>query len=68
MSVFSVPEMHCDGCIRSLTAAVRELDPDATVRADLEKQQVEVQAKAPDAAVADAMRNAGFDVEAVAAG
>jgi copper chaperone CopZ len=63
MSVFSVPEIHCDGCIRSLTQAVRALDPDAMLRADLERKQVEVRAKAADDAVADAMRDAGFDVE-----
>lgn len=65
MPVFSVPEVHCDGCVRSLTAAVRALDPDAVLRADLERKQVEVRAKAADAAVADAMRDAGFDVEVV---
>jgi copper chaperone len=46
-----------------LTQAVRALDPDAMLRADLERKQVEVRAKAADDAVADAMRDAGFDVE-----
>lgn len=68
MSLFSVPEMHCDGCIRSLTAAIRDLDPAAEVRADLAKRQVAVHAKAPDAAIAEAMRDAGFDVEEVKTG
>jgi copper chaperone CopZ len=65
MSEFRVPEIHCDGCIRSLTGAVRELDSAATLRADLTSKLVTVDSKASDAAVAEAMRDAGFDVEVV---
>lgn len=65
MSLFNVPDMHCDGCIRSLTGAVRDIDPHAQVQADLAKRQVAVQAAASDDAIANAMRDAGFDVEPV---
>lgn len=64
MSVFHVPEMHCAACVRALTAAVRGVDPTAVVRADLARRRVEVSAAAGDEAVAEAMREAGYDVEA----
>jgi copper chaperone len=63
MSRFRVPEIHCDGCVRSLTSAVRALDGKATLQADLTSKLVQVETAAPDDAVAEAMRDAGFIVE-----
>jgi copper chaperone len=63
MSTFHVPDIHCEGCVRSLTRAVHELDSAATLQADLLTKVVEVQTAATDAAVAEAFRDAGFDVE-----
>jgi copper chaperone len=62
MSEFHVPEIHCEGCIRSLTSAVRALDAKATLRADLSTKRVRVETSAADEAVAEAFRDAGFDV------
>jgi copper chaperone len=63
MPVFRVPDMHCDGCVRSVSGAVRDLDDKATVRADLQTRQVRVETTASDEAVAAAIREAGFSVE-----
>jgi copper chaperone CopZ len=63
MSLFLVSDIHCDGCIRALTGAVRDLDDKAILQADLDTKQVRVQTTAPDEAVAEAMRDAGFTVE-----
>ena len=63
MSTFRVPDIHCDGCIRSLTGAVRDLDAQATLQADLQTKQVMVQTAATDAEVAAAFEEAGFTVE-----
>jgi copper chaperone len=63
MPVFRVPEMHCDGCIRALTGAVRDVDAQATLEADLHSKQVRVASTAAPEALAEAMRDAGFDVE-----
>ena len=63
MSVFRVPDMHCDGCVRSVTGAVRDLDEKATVQADLQTRQVQVETTASDQAVAEAIQEAGFTVE-----
>jgi copper chaperone len=64
MSLFRVPDIHCDGCVRALTGAVQELDDKATVQADLQTKQVRVETTVPDEAVAEAIRDAGFTVEA----
>jgi copper chaperone len=66
MLTFHVPEMHCDGCIRSLTKAVQALDQNATLTADLPSRRVTVQTSAPGASVAEAFEDAGFDVEPAA--
>jgi copper chaperone len=63
MPVFRVPEMHCDGCIKSLTNAVRRVDGQATLDADLVGKQVRVGSAAPPEALAEAMRDAGFEVD-----
>jgi copper chaperone len=62
MSRFRVPDIHCDGCIRALTSAVRDLDGNAVLHADLETKLVRVETTAADAAVAEAIRDAGFTV------
>jgi copper chaperone len=64
MSLFRVPDMHCSGCVRALTGAVQDLDDKAILQADLETRQVRVETTASDAAVAEAIREAGFTVEA----
>jgi copper chaperone CopZ len=63
MSTFLIPEIHCDACIRSLTGAVRDLDAQATLLADLQTKQVTVATTASDAAVVAAFEDAGFSVE-----
>lgn len=63
MARFRIPDIHCDGCIRSLTSAVRDLDDQATLQADLTTKLVRVETTASDDAVAEAIRDAGFTVE-----
>lgn len=63
MARFRIPDIHCDGCIRSLTGAVRDLDSHATLQADLTTKLVRVETTAGDEAVAEAIRDAGFTVE-----
>jgi len=55
--------MHCDGCVRSLTGAVRRVDATATLEADMSARTVRVNSDAAPDALAEAMRDAGFDVE-----
>ncbi len=66
MITFLVPDMHCDGCIRSLTKAAQSLDPAATLTADLETHRVTVTTTALAPAVSAAFEDAGFDVQPIA--
>lgn len=63
MLTFRVPDMHCDGCVRSLTKAVQTLDAQATLSADIPARQVVVNTAAAAPAVKAAFEDAGFDVE-----
>ena len=63
MTTFLVPDIHCDACVRSLTGAVRDLDSQATLHADLQTKQVTVLTAATDAEIAAAFEEAGFTVE-----
>ena len=67
MTVFDVPDMHCDGCVKSITKAVQAADPQAKVVADLATRRVQISGAAPAAVLAEAMRDAGFTPAAVAA-
>ena len=64
MLTFHIPDMHCDGCVRSLTKAVQSLDQAATLQADLDNHTVQVTTGAPTEAVSKAFEDAGFTVEA----
>ncbi len=66
MPVFRVPDMTCSGCVRAVTGAIQEIDADAKVDADLDSKQVNVTSNAASDALAAAMRDAGFTVEAAA--
>ena len=64
MPVFRVPDMTCQGCVRAVTGAVKDVDEAASVDVDLDSKQVRVTSAAPADALAEAMREAGFTVEA----
>lgn len=66
MPVFLVPDMTCDGCVRAVTNAVQAVDGAAVVRADLTTKRVEIDSAAEFPALAEAVRDAGFTVEAAA--
>jgi copper chaperone len=66
MPRFSVPDMHCDSCVRAITEAVRGVDPGADLRVDLTGLTVEIESSQPDAALADAIDAAGFTVHRAA--
>jgi copper chaperone len=55
-----IPNMHCGGCARGVTAAIRSVDADATVEPDLNARTIAVQTKLPEASVREALAEAGF--------
>ena len=60
---FTVPDMDCGGCVRSITEAIHKIDPAAKVEADLSTKLVSVGGTAEAAVYASAIESAGFDVE-----
>ena len=54
--------MSCQHCVRAVTQAVRALDPDATVRVDLDAQRVEIESSRPRTELAQAIRDEGYTV------
>jgi len=64
MPVFRVPDMTCQGCVRAVTGAVKDVDEAASVDVDLDSKQVQVTSTVSAEVLATAMREAGFTVEA----
>lgn len=63
MTVYHVPGMTCGGCARSVTHAVKGVDADATVNVDLKTKLVTVDTRAPAALIADAIKQAGYNID-----
>jgi copper chaperone CopZ len=62
---FKVPDMDCASCIQSIEAAVRRLDSDAHVSADLATKLVVIGTDHPEAhELMEAIQSAGFEVQA----
>jgi copper chaperone len=57
---FTITDMTCGGCVRSVTAAIRGVDADATVQADLDTHLVQVTTTAPRATLVAALEDAGY--------
>ncbi|HEX8214730.1 MAG TPA: heavy-metal-associated domain-containing protein [Allosphingosinicella sp.] len=64
---FNVPGMTCGHCARTITNAVREIDPAAEVDIDLASRTVAVTSAAQPERLKTAIENAGYDVTAEAA-
>ena len=61
---FQVQGMTCQHCVRAVEDAVQTLDTDASVRVDLSTGRVEVQSQQPHDALAAAIADAGYTVQA----
>jgi copper chaperone CopZ len=60
---YSVPDMSCDHCRAAITAEIEQLAGVSTVDVDLDAKRVTVAGeKLDDAAVRDAIDEAGYDV------
>ena len=64
MLSFKVDGMTCGHCVQTVTKAVQGVDPGAIVNADLPAKIVTVESEAQASAIADAIRRAGYGVEA----
>lgn len=61
MIEMTLPTMTCGHCVKSVTAAVQALDPQAQVQCDLPTHRVQVQSVAEPAAVRAAVVAAGYE-------
>jgi copper chaperone len=61
---FTVTGMTCGHCEKAVTQAIRTLDPQAQVRIDRTRNLVEVESSQPRAAVAAAIAEEGYQVQA----
>ena len=64
MLQFHIDNMHCGGCARGVTAAIRSVDPDAKVDVALDTRTVEVESAEPREAFLPVLEQAGFPAAA----
>lgn len=57
-----VPSMACSACVETITQAIQEIDAAAAVDADPKTKAVQVTTEQSEAAVRDAIANAGYPV------
>ena len=55
-----IPNMACGACAKTITQAVIDLDPKASVKANPETKQVIVNTQAPESSVKEAIAAAGY--------
>ncbi|HVN41429.1 MAG TPA: cation transporter [Steroidobacteraceae bacterium] len=60
--LLNVEKMSCNHCVRSVTAAVQAVDPEAKVEVDLPTQTVRVTGRLDAEAAARAIREEGYTV------
>lgn len=58
----TVPNMACSACSDTITKAIQAIDPAATVQADPKTKQVQVDTQATEAAIKQAITDAGYTV------
>ena len=60
MYQFTIPNMACGGCARSVTKALQGVDADTKVEADLAAHTICVESPASETALRDALTAAGY--------
>ncbi|HUR89165.1 MAG TPA: heavy-metal-associated domain-containing protein [Ramlibacter sp.] len=60
MIQFKIPQMSCGHCVRAVTEAVQEVDPQAKVQVDLATKQVQVESSAERGKIEHALAEAGY--------
>jgi copper chaperone len=60
MIQFTLPDMTCGHCVRTVTETVKQLDPEAQVAADLASHTVRIETRLPADQVAQALAEEGY--------
>lgn len=66
MTEFEVQGMSCQHCVGAVTRSIKEIDPQAQVRVDLERGRVAVESAQSADALKNAIDDAGYTVVSVA--
>ena len=64
MITFNIPQMSCGHCVKAVTEAVQEVDPQAKVQVDLASKAVQVESKADRAKIVASLAEAGYTPQA----
>ncbi len=67
MTTFKVNAMTCGGCAGRVERAILAQDPDARVQINVRERLVQVNSALPAGTLADTMKAAGYEAEAVEA-
>lgn len=65
MHQFKVIGMSCGHCVSAIEKAVKDIDPQAQVSADIENGKVTVNSDVELASISDAIKEAGYENQAV---
>jgi copper chaperone len=60
MIQFNIPSMSCGHCVKAVTQAVHEVDPQAKVDVNLDTKKVDVESGADRQKIVDALVEAGY--------
>jgi copper chaperone len=63
MHEFKVEGMSCSGCVRSITNAIKLLDPQSEVSVDLKENSVKVNSEKAESEIEAVIENAGYTVQ-----
>lgn len=63
MYELNVNGMTCQGCVRSVTNAIKTIDADAIVQVELDNNLVKVESKASRDQLINVIEDAGFNVK-----
>ena len=61
MIQFNIPQMSCGHCVKAVTEAVHQVDPQAKVDVDLASKKVDVQTHADRQKIVAALAEAGYE-------
>lgn len=65
MTRFNVPEMSCNHCKASIEKAIKGVDAAAEIDVDLDAKTVAVESRITEAALVDAIKDAGYEAIAI---
>ena len=65
MYLLHVPSMRCGGCLSAVTRALRAIDTNVQVEANLDRREIRVTSSRFGSALRGALRDAGYPAEPV---